>query len=120
LGTALVAYKDALSSALASAKEAVNKAETATEKRFDGVNEFRNTLSDQQKNLIPRLEAENKFSTLDRDIAMLQLEIRSLREYRVERRATGQGAKNIWGFVAGLVGVLVGIAGIIIAIIKTV
>ena len=28
---------------------AINKAETATEKRFEGVNEFRATLSDQQK-----------------------------------------------------------------------
>jgi len=47
--------------ALAAQKEAVNKAEASSEKRFEGVNEFRSTLSDQQRTLMPRAEAEVKF-----------------------------------------------------------
>src|SRR5678815_6113575 len=38
----------AVMAALAAQERAVNKAEAASEKRFEGVNEFRNTLADQQ------------------------------------------------------------------------
>jgi phosphopantetheinyl transferase (holo-ACP synthase) len=41
------AQTKAVEAALLAAKEAVIKAELAMEKRFDGVNEFRETLSDQ-------------------------------------------------------------------------
>ena len=44
--------------ALASADKASLKADSATEKRFEGVNEFRATLSDQAARLIPRAEVE--------------------------------------------------------------
>lgn len=37
-------------------KEALSKAETANEKRFESVNEFRATLSDQTASFIPRAE----------------------------------------------------------------
>jgi len=42
--------------ALNSAEKAVTKAETATEKRFESVNEFRLTLSDQTKTFVTRGE----------------------------------------------------------------
>jgi hypothetical protein len=42
------ASKAAVGAAMASAKEATSKAEIATEKRFDGVNEFRQAMRDQQ------------------------------------------------------------------------
>jgi uncharacterized membrane protein YidH (DUF202 family) len=44
--------------ALTAADRAVVKAETATEKRFDAVNEFRATLADQASRLMPRAEVE--------------------------------------------------------------
>jgi hypothetical protein len=47
----------AVTAALNSSKEAVAKAERATEKRFESVNEFRGALSDAQKNYITRSEA---------------------------------------------------------------
>ena len=40
------AMKVAIDAALAAADRAVNKAEQSTEKRFEGVNEFRATLAD--------------------------------------------------------------------------
>jgi hypothetical protein len=40
------------------ANKAIEKAEMATEKRFEGVNEFRHALDDQTKTFIPRVEAE--------------------------------------------------------------
>ena len=44
----------AVAAALASAEKAVDKAEGASEKRFDSVNEFRKTLSDQTGSFITR------------------------------------------------------------------
>jgi hypothetical protein len=61
---AFSSQKELVQSALISAKEAVTKAESASEKRFDAVNEFRNTLSDQQRTLMPRAEAEIVFQSL--------------------------------------------------------
>ncbi len=48
----------------AAAKEAVNKAEMATEKRFEGVNEFRSQLADQARTFIPRNEVEQAVAAL--------------------------------------------------------
>src|ERR1700689_1575360 len=47
------AMDEKTSLALTASEKAVSKAETATEKRFDAVNEFRGTLSDQARLLIP-------------------------------------------------------------------
>jgi hypothetical protein len=44
--------------ALSAADKAVSKAETATEKRFESVNEFRQTLSDQTRSFISKVEFE--------------------------------------------------------------
>jgi hypothetical protein len=52
------AQQSALQSALFSAEKAVAKAETAAEKRFDSVNEFRAQLADQASRFMPRTEAE--------------------------------------------------------------
>lgn len=46
----------AIDAALAAAEKAVTKAEVSTEKRFDSVNEFRQTLSDQAASFMTRIE----------------------------------------------------------------
>ncbi len=51
--------------ALSASDKAVTKAEAATEKRFDTVNEFRATLSDQAGRLYSRAEAEAKFLAIE-------------------------------------------------------
>lgn len=58
-----------LSAALAAAKEAVSKAELATEKRFESVNEFRGTLSDQTARLMPRTEVDGKIASITEKLA---------------------------------------------------
>ena len=50
------AQEKSVKDALASADRAVNKAETASEKRLDSVNEFRKTLSDQTGTFLTRAE----------------------------------------------------------------
>lgn len=55
--------------------EAVTKAEDATEKRFASVNEFRNTLSDQQRTFIPRAEYEAGHISLSNEVSELKARI---------------------------------------------
>jgi len=50
------AQSESIKIAMVASKEAIVKAENANEKRFESVNEFRNTLKDQQAGLIPRTE----------------------------------------------------------------
>jgi hypothetical protein len=54
--------------ALTSSEKAVTKAETATEKRFDSVNEFRDTLRDQAALLMPRPETQALFKAYEEKI----------------------------------------------------
>jgi hypothetical protein len=54
--------------ALTSSEKAVAKAEVATEKRFDAVNEFRGQLKDQAATLLPRAEANIEFNSLRKDL----------------------------------------------------
>lgn len=49
---------DKVALALASSDKATSKAETANEKRFESVNEFRAQLTDQARTFMPRAEAE--------------------------------------------------------------
>jgi Fe2+ transport system protein B len=58
LRTAITAQASAVQAALASSEKAVTKAETAAEKRFDSVNEFREQLADQAATFIARREYE--------------------------------------------------------------
>jgi hypothetical protein len=104
---ALIAADKAVAAALAGQKEAVTKAEVAAEKRFESVNEFRNTLSDQQRMLLPRLEAEVKFVNIEKNFDSMQKEISSLRESRANHTGVGTGMKEIWGYIVGAIGLLV-------------
>ena len=58
LTAALLAAEKAVQTALIAAEKAVAKAETANEKRFESVNEFRKTLSDQTASFPSRVELQ--------------------------------------------------------------
>jgi hypothetical protein len=63
-----LAQEEAMKTALTSAKEAVTKAEIANEKRFDSVNEFRETLRDQTSTFMPRSEVQLGIDTVTEKI----------------------------------------------------
>jgi hypothetical protein len=46
-------------------EKAIAKAEAATDRRLEGMNEFRDQLADQTKTYIPRAEAEQRFAEID-------------------------------------------------------
>lgn len=68
---ALVSQEKAVAAALAAAEKAVIKAETAADKRFDAVNEFRQTLTDQTNTFIPRAEYDAQHKALEDKVDVL-------------------------------------------------
>lgn len=87
--------------ALASSDKAVGKAEIATEKRFESVNEFRQTLSDQTSTFPSRVELQ----ALAERVSDL-----STRMDRSEGRSGGLASGwSIFLAVAGLVGVAIAV-----------
>jgi len=100
------AQKELSSLALDSAQRAITKAEGAVEKRFDAVNEFRATLADQQRSLMPRLEAERWFNTLTDDIRMLK-------ENNLKRASESTGLHAGWSILTGALGFIGMIAGLV-------
>lgn len=93
------AVADTAQAAAQNADKAVSKAETAAEKRFESVNEFRNTLSDQQRNLMPRDEANIRFEALTH-------EIRGAQHILENMRAEQKGVVGDWGYAIGVVGLV--------------
>ena len=58
------AQEKAVNAALAAADRAVAKAESSAERRFESVNEFRSTLADSARLLMPRAESEQAIKSL--------------------------------------------------------
>jgi predicted ABC-class ATPase len=96
----------AVASALSSADRAVSKAESASEKRFDSVNEFRNTLADQQRTLMPRSESEILFKSLND-------KYNSLDKLVSTRQGEKKGEQNVWGYIIGALGILIAIISLV-------
>jgi hypothetical protein len=104
----------------AASEQALLKVDTATEKRFEGVNEFRLTLSDQAAHLMPKDEANSKFESFDKRMEKVDIDIRALREFRsgatvaTEVQSSGQlQNRNAFEFnfttIIALAGLLMGI-----------
>jgi len=97
--------------AMSSADKAVQKAETASERRFDSVNEFRSTLADQQRTLIPRAEVEVLINSINERISDLKQQLDTLKAER-------QGIKGGWGYAVGVVGLVLVILSIMRFMVK--
>jgi len=60
------ASKEAINAAMAAANVATDKAEKASEKRFDSVNEFREAMKDQQAHFADKEGTDRRLSTLEK------------------------------------------------------
>jgi hypothetical protein len=96
------AQEKAVAAAMLSADRAVAKAEAASEKRFESVNEFRSAMNDQSRSFISRNEAEQRMLSNSEKVDSL-----AIRLERIEGR--GQGLNAGWAILTGAVG-LVGVA----------
>jgi len=81
-----IAAKDNINIALLASEKAIGKAELANDKRFDSVNEFRGSLSDQTKNFLPRIEYQVQHATLTE-----KLDAFGIRLQVIETRLLTQG-----------------------------
>jgi hypothetical protein len=113
LRTLLDSQAEKVALALDSADKAVTKAETAAEKRFESVNEFRGQLTDQAAVFISRPEYAQALHALEDKIADLK-----------ESRDAGLGGSDmstkIIATAIAVLGSLVGLAGLALAIISTI
>jgi hypothetical protein len=105
VAAALAAAKEAVAAALAAADRAVAKAEAASERRFEGVNEFRSSLNDQSRLLMPRSESEQAMRAMTEKIDVLTARVNA-------RDDRGIGRTDVAGWIVGAVGFI----GAVIAI----
>ena len=103
LTAALLAAEKAVQTALVAAEKAVTKAETANEKRFESVNEFRKTLSDQAASFPSRVELQALAERVS-DLAT--------RMDKTEGRSTGLNAG--WGYVVAAAGIIVAVLAVLL------
>jgi chloramphenicol 3-O-phosphotransferase len=95
--TALASAEKAVNAALAAADRAVLKAEGASDKRFDSVNEFRSSLNDMVRDLLPRKEADQRFTGITEKLDEVM-------RRQDKSEGTGGGLKAGWGYlVAGII-----------------
>jgi Fe2+ transport system protein B len=71
LDAAFKAAEQAVAVALSNAEKATQKAETAAERRFESVNEFRQSLSDQTQTFLPRQEYSVQHNSMAEQIQAL-------------------------------------------------
>jgi len=105
---ALASLKESIGIALTAADRAVSKAENATERRFEGVNEFRKTLDDAQRTLMPRIESDVRFTALTERVDIIA---KLLNEQRGQRAGMSQG----WGLAVAAVGLILTVVTIVAA-----
>ena len=118
VSTAMTAAEKAVSAAMAAAEKAVTKAEVAAEKRFEAVNEFRQTLSDQQGTFLTRTEYSVQHASLGEKIdAMVQRTAASEKAIG-EIRERGAGRIDIWGILLGGVATLVSVGTLALLMVR--
>jgi hypothetical protein len=93
------AQESAVSTTMLAAKEAVIKAEAASEKRFDNTNEWRQAMNDRDTRLMPREEANSKFRAMEDKLSdtVKRLDLTD---------GSKKGLRDGWGYVVGAIGLL--------------
>jgi hypothetical protein len=104
-----LAQDEKTSLALTAAKEAVLKAENATEKRFEAVNEFRSTLSDQAALLMTKAEANSRIGGQDDKLTIFKEELTRLREARSETKGHASGVSATLAMMFAVAGLAIGV-----------
>jgi chemotaxis regulatin CheY-phosphate phosphatase CheZ len=99
--------------ALSAADLATTKAETAAEKRFDAVNEFRQTLSDQNRNFV----TTDKYEGLERQVDLMQSRLDTMTGSTAGVQFSRTEQRLNVGAVVAVVSAVIGAAAIIVTII---
>jgi hypothetical protein len=81
-----------------SQEKALEEAKRSSEKRLDGMNEFRGSLNDAQKTYITRTEAMSIITRNEQDIKAVTDRVNI-------QQGHGTGLKDGWGWIIGLLGI---------------
>ena len=100
--------------------KAITKADAANEKRFEGVNEFRNTLQDQQRTFMTRTEYQAAHSSLE---TLLTASVKSLtdtiltQKERIDKLDNlKQGGQNVWLLIVGVIAIGMSVVSFILGL----
>lgn len=108
------ALENLLKLSIATSERALSKAEAANDKRFEGVNEFRATLADQQSTLMPKGEYAVAHKALVDKIDTIFAQFSDCRSTHLGETT---GGKNLMAWVVGGFGLIMTIVSIVILII---
>ena len=109
------AMKDQVEAAFNSSQLAIDKADQATEKRFEGVNEFRAALSDQATRFVTNQTLDALGDKLQSSIERNREDLDNLARRLDLREGQDTGTKLTTGAMVGGLTVLVLIIGVIVA-----
>jgi anion-transporting ArsA/GET3 family ATPase len=98
------ASKEATTTAMAAAKEATLKAELASEKRLEGMNEFRSAMKDQQSTFADKEQTNFRLGAIDKKLA--------------ERDGKSQGIGFVAIVITQTILILIAIGGVAVALLK--
>ena len=101
----LEAIREQTKAAFASSEKAILKAEAASERRFESVNEFRAALSDQGRLMMPRIETETLLNVVNE-------KIEDLRKQMDVKTGSKRGGDAMLGYAIGVCGVITAIIAI--------
>lgn len=102
----------AVQAALTSTKEAITKSEASNDKRFDSVNEFRSSLSDSARLLMPRIESERMHQATHQNIE-------DLTKRMIKFEEQGRGSHQNWQTIVAGAGVLIPILSLLYYLTKS-
>lgn len=96
--------------AMEAADKAVAKAESAVEKRFESVNEFRAQMGDMQNSFARTDLVNSRFAAMEKKLDELSA---VLIDFRSGTLARSKGYSDVWGWVVGGLGVLIAVLALI-------
>ncbi len=108
--------KEMVEAAFESAQTAITKADIATEKRFEGVNEFRAALSDQAQHFVTRDALIALSDKLDAQINRNREDLDALSQRIDLREGQHEGSRVTTGYLVTATTIAIGIIGLIVVL----
>ena len=104
-----LAQEKAVEAALAAAKEAVLKAEAASERRFEAVNEFRAVLTDQSATFVTRTEVDQRLLSMGEKLEAVQGQLKEIGGLSLGSAGTRAALVSLVLVAASVVGIVVAV-----------
>lgn len=111
IASALLAQEKAVAAALTAVKEATDRFAEAFETRMANTNEWRQTVENKDRTLMPRSEAEAVANGIKEKLETLSLSFR-------EQRANGSGMASGWSMAIAAVGLITFVMGLLTFLLK--